>query len=96
MIQRFLAVVCLCAVLLVLGGCSKRYRIEIESDTCWSATLDSSQNFTGCGNSTYKVVGPMHCVSVEKRSAVGFVRVRIDGGAWVQTTDSYGDIEACQ
>lgn len=99
MIQRFLTVASLCVALVglvVLGGCSKRYRIEIQSDTCWDGRVDDGQGISGCGNSTYKVVGPMRCVNLTKKSPTGFLRVRVDGRAWSETTDPYGSVEACE
>ena len=100
--QRFMNVAVVCAVLAVLtvlvalSGCSKRYRVEIQSDTCWQGSIDNTQNISGCGNSTYKVVGPMNCAVLNKTSPQGYLRVRIDGRAWAETSDPYGSIEACQ
>ena len=102
MIQRFLTVTGLCvalialAVLAGLGGCSKRYQIQIESDTCWDGSVDNSNGISGCGNSTYKVVGPMRCVVVNKKSPNGYLRVRIDGRSWTETSEAYGSVEACE
>ncbi len=96
MSQRFLTVVCLCVVLVVLGGCSKRYRIEVQSDTCWQGSVDNTNSLSGCGSSSYKVVGPMHCVQLQKQSVLGALSVRIDGGPWSKTTDSYGIVVACK
>ena len=99
--QRSLNVTCVCVVLAVLaalvalGGCSKRYQIEIQSDTCWDGSVDNNNNISGCGNSSYKVVGPMRCVVVHKNSPNGYLRVRIDGRPWVETSEAYGSVEAC-
>jgi hypothetical protein len=99
--QRFLNVAVLCAVLgvltvlVALGGCSKRYQIDIESDTCWQGNVDS-QGISGCGNSTYKVIGPMRCVVLSKQTPIGYLRVRIDGRAWTETSAPYGSLEACE
>ena len=100
--ERFLKFAGPCAALVVLvvlvasGGCSKRYRIQIESDTCWEGSVDNTQGISGCGNSSYKVIGPMRCVGVHKSTPNGFLHVRIDNGPWSTTTDPYGDIEACE
>jgi len=100
--QRFLNLAVVCAVLAVLAvlvalsGCSKRYRIEIQSDTCWQGSVDNTQNISGCGGSTYKVVGPMRCVVLNKTSPLGYLRVRIDSRPWTETSDAYGSVEACQ
>ena len=95
MIQRFLAVAFLCAVLGVLGGCSKRHHIEIQSDTCWTGSVDNTQSIYDCGNTSYKVVGPMRCVRVQKQSLDGYLRIRVDGGAWSETSAPYGITQAC-
>jgi hypothetical protein len=95
-IQRFLAAAGLCVLLVVLGGCSKRYRIEIQSDTCWDGSVDNTAVFSGCGNSTYKVIGPMRCVVLSKQTPIGYLRVRIDGRAWTETSAPYGSLEACE
>ena len=78
------------------GGCSKRYRIEIQSDTCWSGVIDDGQAFFDCGNASYKVVGPMRCVRVQKQTTTGYLRVRIDGGAWTETTGSETFVQVCR
>ena len=97
--KRFAAPLLLAALLLAAlatGGCSKRYHIEIQSDTCWSGVIDDGASFFDCGNASYKVVGPMRCVRVQKQTATGYVRVRIDGGTWVETTDTQTFVQACR
>lgn len=78
------------------GGCSKRYRIEIQSDTCWNGVIDEGQTIFDCGNSSYKVIGQLKCVRVQKSTAEGFLRVRIDGGPWAETTESLGIVQVCR
>jgi hypothetical protein len=58
--------------------------------------VDNSNGISGCGNSTYKVVGPMRCVVLSKTSPQGYLRVRIESGPWAETSDSYGSVEVCQ
>jgi len=78
------------------GGCSKRYRIEIQSDTCWNGVIDEGQAIFDCGNSSYKVVGAMKCVRVQKTTTEGYVRVRIDSGPWAETTAPLGVVQVCR
>ena len=97
--KRFAAPLLLAALLLAAlatGGCSKRFHIEIQSDTCWSGVIDDGASFFDCGNANYKVVGPMRCVRLQKRTSNGYLRVRIDDGAWTETTDPLGIIQACR
>ena len=84
------------AAALAGGGCSKRYRIEIQSDTCWDGVIDDGQTIFDCGNSSYKVIGALKCVRVQKRTTNGYVRVRIDGGPWGETTDPLGVVQVCR
>lgn len=78
------------------GGCSKRYRIEVQSDTCWNGVIDEGQTIFDCGNSSYKVIGQLKCVRVQKSTADGYLRVRIDGGPWAETTDPLGIVQVCR
>ena len=84
------------AAVFAAGGCSKRYRIEIQSDTCWNGVIDEGQTIFDCGNSSYKVVGAMKCVRVQKRTTEGYVRVRIDSGPWAETTAPLGVVQVCR
>lgn len=81
---------------LASGGCSKRYRIEIQSDTCWDGVIDEGQTIFDCGNSSYKVIGALRCVRVQKKTVEGYVRVRIDGGPWGETTAPNGIVQVCR
>lgn len=78
------------------GGCSKRYRIEIQSDTCWNGVIDEGQTIFDCGNSSYKVIGQLKCVRVQKATADGYLRVRIDSGPWAETTAPAGIVQVCR
>jgi hypothetical protein len=80
----------------LLGGCSKKYQIEIESDTCWTGSVNNDQSITDCGNSRYKVVGALRCVRLTKTTANGYLRVRIDGRPWAETTEANGTVQACE
>ncbi len=84
------------AAALAAGGCSKRYRIEIQSDTCWNGVIDEGQTIFDCGNSSYKVVGALNCVRVQKTTTEGYVRVRIDSGPWAETTAPQGVVQVCR
>lgn len=94
----FVTCLLLAALSLALGasGCSKRYRVQVESDTCWDGVIDEGQAIYDCGNATYKVIGTMKCVRVQKKTNAGYVRVRIDGGPWAETTDPLGIVQVCR
>ena len=98
--KRFLVVPLLLAAILAAalaaGGCSKRYRIEVQSDTCWNGVIDEGQSIFDCGNSSYKVVGALKCVRVQKTTSDGYVRVRIDSGPWAETSDPLGIVQVCR
>lgn len=93
---RILLLAAVLAAAFASGGCSKRYRVEIQSDTCWDGVIDEGQTVFDCGNVSYKVVGALHCVRVQKRTDTGYVRVRIDGGAWAETSDPLGIVQVCR
>ncbi len=102
MMRRLIAsglLVTLSAALALAGvGCSKRHKISIQSDTSWLGTIDreSSTSFRDSGNATFRVAGELHCVTVLNLRDAGFVRVRIDDGAWVESAAPRGTAESCR
>lgn len=96
MTQRLAVIAVSCAGLVLLAGCSRVYHIQIQSDTCWSGTVNDDQNISDCGSSNYKVEGKLTCVKIEKLSVDGYLRLRVDGGQWAETTESHGLIQVCQ
>lgn len=84
--------------LLAGAGCAKRHKISIVSDTAWLGVIDhqSTSSIADSGNATFRVAGEIHCITVSNRRNTGFVRVRIDEGAWVETTDPLGTVETCR
>ncbi len=78
------------------AGCSKHHRIEIQSDTCWDGIINSQQNINGCRNKNYKIIGDLGCVRIQKQTAVGYLRVRVDSGAWSETSEQFGLLQICQ
>jgi len=97
LLPRSLAVLALAAfaALAVLGGCSKRETITIESDTCWNGVVNADAGITGCGNASYTVKGRLDCVQVTRTTSNGFVRIRIDGRPWAETTSSVPTLKVC-
>ncbi len=94
-----LQLVFLMAVLVpTLPGCAKRHHIKIESNTCWIATIDrqSGAVTNDCGNQSFRVAGEVHCVAVTNLADTGFVRVRIDEGAWAESSAPRGTAETCR
>jgi hypothetical protein len=94
-IMRFPLLVLLCLVLAVAAGCSKRHRIQIETDTCWNGNVNGDQNINGCGNTSYRIIGTLRCVRVQKETSTGYLRLRIDERAWVDTPDQFGFVQVC-
>ena len=95
-----LIVAALLAMLAVAGsGCTGNdHHVVIESSSCWIAVFDrqaASQTNT-CGNASYRIAGNIHCVTVTNQADTGYVRVRIDGGAWSESTAPRGTAEACR
>jgi hypothetical protein len=89
----------LCALLAAAGaGCSKRHHIEVQSNTCWIATIDRQKSaiFSDCESRNYRVAGEIHCVAVTNLSDTGYVRIRVDEGAWVESSAPHGTAEACR
>ena len=79
-------------------GCAKRHHISIQSDTCWDGIIDQQDNahIDGCGSSSFRVAGEIHCVVVQKQTDAGVLRVRIDEGLWVETTEPRGLVQVCR
>ena len=87
--------------LLMLGtafvpACSRRFRIEVQSDVCWDGRINNDLGINACGNATYKVVGSLTCVKVQKQTIAGYLRLRVDGGAWAETTEPMGLVQVCR
>ncbi len=91
---------CCAAVLLLaaLTGCAKRHHIRIESNTCWIARIDKDKAAVtnDCGSQNFRVAGEIHCVAVTNLSDTGYVRVRIDDGAWSENSTPRGTAETCR
>lgn len=83
---------------LAATGCAKRHRIEFVSNTCyiWSVDGQGSTVSNDCGTASYRVAGDVHCVRATNITDTGYVRVRIDGGAWAETTAPRGSVETCR
>ena len=79
-------------------GCAKRYRIEIQSNTCWTWSADDQGSTVtrDCGNANYRVAGKIDCVTLSNITDTGYVRVRIDGGPWSESTAPRGVAKACR
>ena len=100
MMRRTLALLLLAdlAALPALAGCAKRHHSAIQSDTCWITTIDHQRDavINDCGSTNFRVAGEVHCVSITNLADTGFVRVRIDDGAWSESTTPRGTAEACR
>jgi hypothetical protein len=95
-VKNRLALIAMLLVLLAaLTGCSQRHKIEIQSDVCWDAVINGDQHLNDCGNVSYKVTGKLNCIVVQKQTANGYLRVRIDGRAWTETTEQFGLLQVC-
>ncbi len=79
-------------------GCSKRHHISIQSNTCWIATIDRQSDAVtnDCGTQNFRVAGEIHCVAVTNLSDTGYVRVRLDDGAWAESSAPRGTAETCR
>jgi hypothetical protein len=100
---RVIAKLLVAALLALLAfadfGCTGNdHHVIVESNTCWSVVFDRqlSATYTSCGNSSYRVAGNIHCVRVTNQADTGYVRVRIDGGAWAESTAPKGTAEICR
>lgn len=94
--DRSLFLMCLALVLAAGSGCSQRSRIEVQSDTCWAGFVDRQARLEACGDKSYRVMGPIECVSLSKQTTDGTLRVRIDGGPWSETTAAFGTASVCR
>lgn len=92
MTRRFALVVALSLVAFAATGCSKKYKIIVESDTCWQGRINRDLFIEECNNSAYEVKGKLTEVSLSKRTQNGFLRVRIDDGPPAETSDAFGTV----
>jgi hypothetical protein len=97
-IARVLPAVLLAVVTAAGSGCAKRHHISIESNSCWFAIVDNQRDavIRDCGSKAYRVSGEVHCVAVTNTDTLGFVRVRVDDGAWSENSTPLGTAEACR
>jgi hypothetical protein len=94
-----IAVALLAGLALAGSGCTNNdHHVAVESNSCWIAVFDrqAASGSNDCGNSSYRVAGNIHCVRVTNQADTGFVRVRIDGGQWVESTAPHGTAEVCR
>jgi hypothetical protein len=49
-----------------------------------------------CGTQNFRVAGEIHCVAVTNLSDTGYVRVRLDDGAWAESSAPRGTAETCR
>ena len=103
MVRRVLACTLLLslpgALALGVAGCSRRHHVNIESNTCWTAEFDQGNAglvANECGSANFRVAGDVHCVRVTNLNDTGFVRVRIDDGAFVTNSSPRGTAETCR
>lgn len=92
MIRRFALVAALSLTALASIGCSKKYEIVVESDTCWQGQINRDLVIDECNNSTYEVKGKLTEVSLTKRTQNGFLRVRIGDGNPAETSEPFGTV----
>jgi hypothetical protein len=80
------------------SGCAKNHKIAIQSNTCWIAKIDRQAAATSedCGDANFRVAGDIHCVVLTNLTDTGYVRVRIDEGAWLESTAPHGIVETCR
>lgn len=95
MLRRFGITALLLLALALTTGCSAKTKFFVESDTSWTGTINGAGTISGNGNATYKVVGKIDCIVVTKATVPGYVRVRIDGHPWYETSDPMGVVTAC-
>jgi hypothetical protein len=99
-ILALLVLAVLAALVAFLGsGClGNDHHVEIQSNTCWLVVFDHSSDAVDvqCGKGNYRIAGTIHCVRVTNQADTGFVRVRIDGGAWSESDDPHGTAIACR
>lgn len=100
---RILALLIAAAVVAVIAvagsGCmGNDHHVQIESNSCWLVIFDRSSDAVDvqCGRGNYRVAGTIHCVRVTNQADTGYVRVRIDGGPWSESTNAHGTAIACR
>lgn len=96
MFRRFCSLALFALVLAAGSGCAKKSRIEVQSDTCWDGFVDNQARLEACGNQNYEVLGTITCVSLRKQTQNGYLRVRIEGGPWAETTEPNGTASVCR
>ena len=90
--NRRLALGLLLVAALAATGCSRRYKIHIESDTCWQGAINRDLFLDDCNNSTYEVKGKLTEVRLTKKTANGFIRLWIDSDRPAETSEAFGTV----
>ncbi len=86
----------LLAAALLATGC--KHVFEIQSNTSWAGSInDSDVELHGAGDRTYEVTGGFKCVTMQKQTVDGYLRVRVRraGSAFTETSAPYGTVKAC-
>ena len=74
------------------------YKLEIKSNTLWTAVVDGSRAVDGELDETIDLQNEARpvCATVTKRTVDGYIRARINpGGEWVETDEPVGKIDPC-
>lgn len=85
-------------VVLAGTGCAKKHRIEVDSNTCWVLSVDGQVTSISddCGPAKFRVAGEIQCASIRNTTDSGYVRVKIDDGAWAESTTPLGTANTCR
>lgn len=73
-------------------GCSRKYRIHVESDTCWQGSVNRDLFLDDCNSAEFEVKGKLTEVSLTKKTAEGVLRVWIDDGRPGETSEPFGTV----
>lgn len=85
-------VLALAMLALATTGCSKKYRIHVESDTCWQGSINRDMFLDDCRNAEFEVKGKLTEVQLTKKTADGTLKLWIDDGRPAETSDPFGTV----
>ena len=74
------------------------FKLEIRSNTTWTALIDGSRSVDGDFNETLDLPDDEQpvCAVVTKTAADGYLRARVTpGGSWIETSEPEGSVAPC-
>ena len=75
-------------------GCGAK-KVEVQSDGCYDGHV-GGRAIDACGNQTYALKGDPKCGTFTLKDNGTYLRARIKGRSWVETTVHFDSVTVCE